>query len=305
MADITSKIDLDNLLASIGNPVLAPAQYTLLAYLSTLVSNGITASTLFTALNSTNLNLSKADLDTIVTNTAPILTALNSANINSSKTDLDTIVTNTTPILTALNSTNINSSKIDLDNLITQLTTLNNTVSLLSTSSNQLLQTNPFFNVLLTIIRPNNTTAYVPNASINNYVTSTDLYWAFGIGNANKLVQIDEVNIFNTCQNSPLMTPTIYISPFAFTPIGNGDNMVPQFTYLTEVVYMETVVGSIMIKIPGYSGNINILKSTILNVNIKQQCDSNGSLHALIVTSSAYTPQPDEQTLIYLKGRYL
>ena len=108
MADITSKIDLDNVLASIGNPVLAPAQYTLLAYLSTLVSTGITASTLFTALNSTNLNLSKADLDTIVTNTVPILTALN--------------------------STNINSSKIDLDNLITQLTTLNNTVSLLSTS---------------------------------------------------------------------------------------------------------------------------------------------------------------------------
>ena len=167
------------------------------------------------------------------------------------------------------------------------------------------MQINPFFNILLSFYRPNNTTAYSANASINSLVTSNDLTWAFGAGNANKLVQIDEVNIFNTCTNSPLMTPTIYISPVSFVSTGNGDNSIPLLTLTSAVSSMETIVGSIMTKIPGYSSNINILKSSILNLNIKQQCDSSGYLHALLVTSSAYTPIAFEQTYIYLKGRYL
>jgi hypothetical protein len=297
MADITSKIDLDNVLASIGNPVLAPAQYTLLAYLSELVNNGITASDLFTALNSTNLNLSKADLDTIVTNTVPILTALNSTNINLSKTDLDSINTQEIANLIIQNdilaSNGLPVASPVQYTLLDRLKTLDNDIQITN---------NAFFITGYANLRQSNNTPYLANQAISMSVGVTSNKFVFGSINANKIIQIDEIDFAsNNSTSVSMFAPILYLSS---TSLPVTDGVIP--TIFEAILFSGLVFNApALSKIPGQTNNSWINSPNINNLNMKIQLDVNGYLYWYLSTSVGWTPQSQETISITLKGRYL
>jgi len=174
MALITEKTDLDNILidmnyvsdldSNMGQAILNPAQYTVLDRLKQIETNttGIGTNN-FTTTNSTNVDLSKADLDSIVVSTGiHNFTTTNSTNTDLSKADLDSIVTNTS----------VNNDK-------------------------------KLFQAIVSITRPANTTAYSIGDIINNNGASSmphfDLSSISGI--ANKIVEVNEVQILSNSQN--------------------------------------------------------------------------------------------------------
>jgi hypothetical protein len=65
----TEKTDLDSLVLQVGEVQAIPTANTVLDRLKTIATNTGVSSSNFTATNSTNVNLSKTDLDTILTNT--------------------------------------------------------------------------------------------------------------------------------------------------------------------------------------------------------------------------------------------
>lgn len=186
---------------------------------------------------------------------------------------------------TTLNSINLDLSKTDLDNILIA----------------ENLRNNPFFTISQTITRPNNIIAYAVNQAFGNYTGS--VYGTFALGLNNSIVQIDEISILNSNQNTPLITPTIYLSGITTGLSNFTDQTIPVLG--TALLQMEIVVGGIMVKVPGNSGNYNVLKNSIVNTNIKLKCDGGGNLYFGIITTSVFTPQAFESMIVTIKGRVL
>jgi len=280
--EVTEIIEIENL---IGQVQVSPTSNTILDRLKQIQTNtGSIGTNNFTTTNSTNVDLSKADLDTI--NTA---TALINTNLGTVITNLGTINTSTLSGNTLIGTTN------------TEITTLSNTASLLSTSSNQVLQINPFFEVTASIQRPNNTTAYAVNQAFGN---GNNNLLSLGIGT--KMIQIDEVILYDNNTNSPLITPNIYFAE-SLTLLNWADQVVPSspFNSFGNMIGIEEVSNLVLTKIPGSSTNLNTLKSLATNLNIKIKTDSNGYVYWGIITSSIFTPIAYEQVQITIKGRFL
>jgi hypothetical protein len=262
MGTRTETTDLDHTILQIGEVVLSPVQYTIQDRLKTINTNlGSIGTNNFTITNSTNTDLSKADLDTIVTNTG-------------------TIHSN----LTTTNSTNIDLSKADLDSVLVA----------------ENLRNSPFFEFITSTIRPVNTTAYTVNQAYSTAVAGCS---TITTARANSMIQIDEICIVDNNTNAPI-TPTIY---FSETPTGVtwADQTVPNTFTQTNVPYMEIVVSSVLVKIPGNASNVNILKSAITNLNIKLKTDASGNVYYGVVTSTVFTPISNEYFTVSVKGRYL
>jgi hypothetical protein len=212
-------------------------------------------------------------------------TTTNSTNVDLSKTDLDSIVTNTGAIhVTTTNSTNIDLSKADLDNILVA----------------ENLRNSPFFEFVTSTIRPNNTTAYAVNQAFSTAVAG---FSTITTARPNSIIQIDEICIIDNNTNAPI-TPTIYFSESSGA-VTWADQTVPSTFTQTTVVQMETVVSTVLVKIPGNASNPNILKSAITNLNIKLKTDASGNIYYGVVTSAIFTPISNEYFSTSIKGRYL
>jgi hypothetical protein len=75
-------------------------------------------------------------------------------------------------------------------------------------------------------------------------------------------------------------------------------------TTVNNLVSMEIINGLIMQKIAGNITNVNVLKSTILNLNIIMKTDALGCIYFGITTSSVFTPIAGETLALVCKGKY-
>lgn len=165
---------------------------------------------------------------------------------------------------------------------------------------NQQTQINNYFEFISSFTRPANTTAYAVNQAV-----SPGSNMGINLGFINRMIQIDEINMTDNNTNAPLLTPTIYFSEDN-TYVNWADQSIPvtlnQSSYLDK---MEVVVGTVLIKIPGSANNCNILKSPILNLNIKLKTDASGYIYWGMTTTSIFTPISGERISVIIKGKYL
>lgn len=322
MGTRTEVTDLDNIIKQVGEVQASPTANTVLDRLKTIATNTGSGSNNFTALNSTNVNASKVDLDNALlafgdpVNSPAVysmnwrmwqvavtvqsmgqnwFSTTNSSNVDLMKTDLDNIATSTA-LFTAANSTNINATKVNLDNMITQLGNINTNINYANT---------PFFNIQSYILRPANITAYTANQQINTSTTvnNTISFDLSGLSNsANKNIQIDEITIINNGTSGTLATLNLYISETSTGNWNGKDATTPVFTGLNTIGTMEVISPGILVKIPGDASNWNSVKAT---TNCKMWLDANSKCYLCFTSSTAYTPVSNETFAFRIRGRLL
>jgi hypothetical protein len=198
--------------------------------------------------------------------------------------------------------------KTDLDSLVnqigevqinpTQYTVLERLKQL--EASNNII-TNPFFEIKANIIRPSNVIAYAINQAVSiSAIATNSLYFDFGVVNANKIIEINDIVFVSDNQNSPDISPQLYISE-QLSDVAFQDGVVPVLTSVQNLVFIPN---SGLTKLLGNSTNWNYLRIAV-QFGEKMILDANGKLYYGIVSSTVVTPKSGGLYAISLKGRYL
>jgi hypothetical protein len=157
------------------------------------------------------------------------------------------------------------------------------------------------FEVNTTIQRPNNTTIYPINSAFN-IATNTAQVFAFPY--KDRMIEINEITITNSCQGATLITPTLWLSE-SNTAIQFGDQVLPNsLSSINLLKLMYPVYFPIVKKIGGIGTNFNSI--VMDNLKIKMKTDATfGYIFFMILSSTVYTPDALENINVNIKGIYL
>jgi hypothetical protein len=197
--------------------------------------------------------------------------------------------------------------KTDLDSLVAQVgeTQANPTQytieDRLKTLNASILAINPitppFFEITGVMSKDTSITPYSDNQA---FATGSYNLW---FNKPDTLVEITEMILVDDNQNSPLITPNLFLCEENST-LNWVQGIIPNLNTF-DVAKLEIITGQIMVKIPGNSSNLNVLKTPIINQNIIMKTDSNGNLYFGITTSSVFTPKSLEEIQLTIKGRFV
>lgn len=190
--------------------------------------------------------------------------------------------------------------KLDLDQILVLDKAIKSDLD--NIDAQQLLQTSPYFQILGQCTRPSNAIPYGVNQSFGSGIFN--LY--FGTQNANKFVQITEANLIDDNTNPTLIIPNLYLTNQQ-TLLFWVDQTVPNSSFISNqsLENIEIINGLTMVKVPGNINNVNVLKSTILNLNIIMQIDTNGNLYWGVTSTNIFTPVANETINLVIKGKFL
>jgi hypothetical protein len=236
------------------------------------------------------MSTEKTDLDSLVLQVGEVQTI---PTANTVLDRLKQIQANSLPgasNFTALNSTNVN--------------TINGNLFQIDTDVNN---QNVYFELESEIIRPANATAYGINGIMNSGAVTTMPFFDFGPLpqlTANKICQIDELLIVDNNGGATLPTTqiTFWVTPtLGALTFGDGTIFNPGYTDISG--RMENVLPGILVKFFA-GGNVNTIKTPLINLGLKCKIFSDDHLYFLINLVSAYTPVASEHFKVRIKGLF-
>jgi hypothetical protein len=240
-------------------------------------------------------------LKTIATNTSTAspsnFTVTNSTNVDASKIDLDSIDSKIGNVV--LNPT----TNTVLDRL-KQIQLNTNTSS--STQYNQFYIRPTGFTIFTEIVRPSNATPYILNSIINGTGLSTLPALDFsGLGSlGNRIVEINQCRIISSFGSSVAkMNPIVHLynsNVLTGSTLTDGTAFNP--TYAEEILKEQIIFDSLSTIINHGSASYQILESEVLR---HATLDANSKLYFAIINNSLYTPAIDEHIYLTIKGYVL
>jgi len=285
----------------------------------------------FTALNSTNVDLSKGLLEDIKTNTTGMgtsqFTALNSTNVNTSKADLDLIVatqnasvisTDLTlasiglPVIAPTQYTLLERLKNIETNTLSEFTALNSANIDLSYAELQDINTYTYYDYInhidtrftstIEITRPADTTAYTKGDIINgNGLTAMGIFDLSSTPYANfRNVKIDTITVASSgvCDVNVILYPVATLGAQTFS---DNDVFNPAYADFIKVHSFCSIATLTTMSVT----TPNIYETQTLSNGYQIYTDNNSYLYLTLIVRTAFTPISAQKFSITIKGQLI